>query len=583
MRTSPSSDRCWEKTPSTKPGAIHAVTEDGVTSPRLYDGIHVVAEGSTQLTLAPNGQTLSESTTTTTTRGKTTTTTVTSVDVLTDVLGSAVATASNGVISADLALFGDFGDPLTTSKTDTVTGFTGKIETVGLVEFVARTYDPSTRQWVQDDRYRGTVTRAASMNRYAYVEGAPETFVDHLGFYRARAALEAQRLAALQAANEAAAKARAQVAPACSGYACYSIWQHQQDINAMNAKYAQMYGPPAPGTMSGTQAYTNGLFAEAYGPRTSKTISGSQAYANGVKLAKAQNKSWLDRAGGALSNVLTAQVGGSKCTSIAGLNYAAFTGFSSCQYQQAPYYESDPLADAAEWSAAFGDTVTFGGTEQIRRLINYEQGYGDVDMVDHDTMFYEWGGKGGDVANIGLAVIGFVGVVKSVLGRYAQIQATVARLEALEAGGLVPTVAEGALTAEAATNATGSALRATTTTAENGGLGRLVSVTVDDPAAAALAQRIEGAPSVRFVNGPANEFDAVSSQFVAQAKPANFTLNQAFRNQAKATFEVALESGRVPYFQFDGPPGPGVLEALARYAERYGIEPVIDLKPLGSV
>ena len=92
------------------------------------------------------------------------------MDVLTDVLGSAVATASDGVISADLQLFGDFGDLLTTKKpatsaTDTVTGFTGKLETAGLVEFATRTYDPETRVWVQDDRYRGTTTRAASMNR----------------------------------------------------------------------------------------------------------------------------------------------------------------------------------------------------------------------------------------------------------------------------------------------------------------------------------------------------------------------------------------------------------------------------------
>ena len=122
------------------------------------------------------------------------------MDVLTDVLGSAVATASDGVISADLQLFGDFGDSLTTPKVDTVTGFTGKIDTAGLVEFAARTFDPATRQWVQDDRYRGTTTRAASMNRYAYVEGAPESFVDHLGFFRAAAALQAQQLAALQAA-----------------------------------------------------------------------------------------------------------------------------------------------------------------------------------------------------------------------------------------------------------------------------------------------------------------------------------------------------------------------------------------------
>lgn len=116
----------------------------------------------------------------------------------------------------------------------------------------------------------------------------------------------------------------------------------------------------------------------------------------------------------------------------------------------------------------------------------------------------------------------------------------------------------------------------------NGGLGELVRVNAKDPSADALAERIGGEPSVRFSNGPPNEFDAVSNEYVAQAKPANFTLNQAFRNQAKATFETALQSGRTPYFQFDGPPGPGVLQTLARYASRYGIEPVIDLTPLGG-
>ena len=116
----------------------------------------------------------------------------------------------------------------------------------------------------------------------------------------------------------------------------------------------------------------------------------------------------------------------------------------------------------------------------------------------------------------------------------------------------------------------------------NGGLGELVSVNAKDRAADLLAERIGGKASVRFANGPANEFDALSSEHVAQAKPANFTLNQAFRNQAKVTFEVALQSGRTPYFQFDGPPGAGVLRTLSRYADRYGIEPVIDLTPLGE-
>jgi hypothetical protein len=114
----------------------------------------------------------------------------------------------------------------------------------------------------------------------------------------------------------------------------------------------------------------------------------------------------------------------------------------------------------------------------------------------------------------------------------------------------------------------------------NGGLGELVRVNAKDQAAGALAERIDGEASVRFAGGPANEFDAVSAEYVAQAKPANFTLNKAFRDQAKATFEVAAQSGRTPYFQFDGPPGPDVLRALGRYADRYGIEPVIDLTPL---
>jgi hypothetical protein len=109
-----------------------------------------------------------------------------------------------------------------------------------------------------------------------------------------------------------------------------------------------------------------------------------------------------------------------------------------------------------------------------------------------------------------------------------------------------------------------------------------VKVNAKDPAADQLAERIGGEPSVRFSNGPPNEFDSVSDQYVAQAKPANFTLNQAFRNQAKTTFEVAIKTGRTPYFQFDGQPGPGVLQTLSRYADRYGIQPVIDLTPLGG-
>ena len=53
----------------------------------------------------------------------------------------------------------------------------------------------------------------------------------------------------------------------------------------------------------------------------------------------------------------------------------------------------------AAWVAGFGDLVTFGGTEQIRRLTNYNQGNGDTDMIDHCSIFYRWGSfglRGGD-------------------------------------------------------------------------------------------------------------------------------------------------------------------------------------------
>ncbi len=51
-------------------GRALSVTEGGVTSNGLYDGLTVVADGATQLTTAPNGQVLTETTTTTTTEGQ---------------------------------------------------------------------------------------------------------------------------------------------------------------------------------------------------------------------------------------------------------------------------------------------------------------------------------------------------------------------------------------------------------------------------------------------------------------------------------------------------------------------------------
>ena len=154
----------------------------------------MVADGNTTLTRDPSGGVLTEATTKTLWRGWGTTTTTSSADVLTDVLGSTVSVATAGGISADLAVIDDFGAQLNTPKWDTISGFTGQVDTSGLLEFASRTFDPASRVWLQDDAYRGTAARASSMNRYTYVEGAPESFVDARGFHRAAAAFQAQRL-----------------------------------------------------------------------------------------------------------------------------------------------------------------------------------------------------------------------------------------------------------------------------------------------------------------------------------------------------------------------------------------------------
>lgn len=103
-----------------------------------------------------------------------------------------------------------------------------------------------------------------------------------------------------------------------------------------------------------------------------------------------------------------------------------------------------------------------------------------------------------------------------------------------------------------------------------------------DPAARALSRRIQGQPQVAFANDPIlREVDSISDIYVAQSKPGSIPLGKAFRDQAKATFEIALATKRVPYFHFEGAPHRDVIRKLAEYGKRYGITPVIDTKPLG--
>ncbi|MFY1634568.1 restriction endonuclease fold toxin [Solwaraspora sp. WMMB335] len=111
----------------------------------------------------------------------------------------------------------------------------------------------------------------------------------------------------------------------------------------------------------------------------------------------------------------------------------------------------------------------------------------------------------------------------------------------------------------------------------------LIDANITDPAAQALAVRIHGRVSVKFSSDPkGREFDAVSHLYVAQYKPADYRIGSDFRNQAKATFEWALQTGRRPYFHFEGPLKPEVIRKLQEYGVRYGIQPTIDTRPLGG-
>ncbi|WP_411861010.1 restriction endonuclease fold toxin [Pseudomonas sp. PDM13] len=121
-------------------------------------------------------------------------------------------------------------------------------------------------------------------------------------------------------------------------------------------------------------------------------------------------------------------------------------------------------------------------------------------------------------------------------------------------------------------------------TATTGGkevFAKYTKVNVNDPAADAIAARLGGISSAKFPGKfKDREFDVFSDEFIGQTKPANFQMGSAFRNQAKGTFEAAVELGRKPYFHFDGAPNPAVIEKLNEYGKRYGIEPVIDTTPL---
>lgn len=107
-------------------------------------------------------------------------------------------------------------------------------------------------------------------------------------------------------------------------------------------------------------------------------------------------------------------------------------------------------------------------------------------------------------------------------------------------------------------------------------------ITDKDAAADELAKRIGGQSRSAFADDPIQrEFDVISDQYIAQAKPPLKCVNKTVRTQMKATFEATKKYERKVYYQFEGIPSQEVLDKLYEYSERYGVEVIIDTEPLG--
>ena len=89
-----------------------------------------------------------------------------------------------------------------------------------------------------------------------------------------------------------------------------------------------------------------------------------------------------------------------------------------------PLQYTDPLGldwlqNVSDFSAGFGDAVTFGGTKQIRRLINYSLNGEMDDMVDNCSTSYTWGGYVGTGTSLALGAAGFIKMGAALVGRMA--------------------------------------------------------------------------------------------------------------------------------------------------------------------
>jgi hypothetical protein len=102
----------------------------------------------------------------------------------------------------------------------------------------------------------------------------------------------------------------------------------------------------------------------------------------------------------------------------------------------------------------------------------------------------------------------------------------------------------------------------------------------EDAGADLLAEKLGGQSRMIFNNDPkGREFDVISDQYIGQTKTSMNSLSSQFREQAKATIEAAIETGRQAYFHFETAPADKVIRQLREYEKRYDVEIIIDISP----
>ncbi|WP_366290676.1 restriction endonuclease fold toxin [Paenibacillus sp. AN1007] len=113
--------------------------------------------------------------------------------------------------------------------------------------------------------------------------------------------------------------------------------------------------------------------------------------------------------------------------------------------------------------------------------------------------------------------------------------------------------------------------------------GGLKQASKEDAGADLLAEKLGGQSRMIFNNDPKNrEFDTVSDQYIGQTKTSMNNLSSQFREQAKATIEAAVETGRKAYFHFETAPADKVIRQLREYEKRYNVEIIIDISPFNK-